>query len=474
MSQLQIQYLSPEERAEAIRLLCTTDPDVLEANGVDNLLPAFKRAATKVPAYKKILEQHGVNYKDIKDVESYKRLVPVIDKESTFPVFEIEDLCVDGSLEMMKTAMTSSGFSGVFSYGINTPRNYRDIAKSIDTALDYIFDITHKNTLLISVVPMGVKITTSLRLAETSVRPDMALAIIKKFSPKFDQTVIVGDPHFLKKLVEDGRDQGIDWKKIKASLVFGEDWFSESFRSYLGHLMDFDPDKPDDRIIFATMGVAELDLNLFHESRHSIQLRRLAQRDVAFREALFGKGTKVPPELYHYYPHRIFLEAVSENGIDKELVFSMLSPNMLIPLMRYNSRDRGDVIPYKKLEEILTKTGHLDMLPDLKLPMVWLGGRKDRFMEVDGKQLLPEEIKQGLYEDFEVASLTTGYFRLNKKDISLEIQLKKGVNISDMNGERLRKALFKYTERELPIVIYEYQKFPYGMELDYEKKFYNV
>jgi len=51
--------------------------------------------------------------------------------------------------------------------------------------------------------PHGVKIPTSLPVADTSVRPDMALAIYKKFSDKFDQTIFVSDPHFLKKLVEE-------------------------------------------------------------------------------------------------------------------------------------------------------------------------------------------------------------------------------------------------------------------------------
>lgn len=462
------------ERAKTINLLCSADPQRLEEFGRKNLLPAFQRAANNVPSYKKILQEHGVDPRSIIDIAMFKKFVPIIDKHSTFSRFEIEELCVGGSLEKMKLAMSSSGFSGAFSFGINTPRNYRDTARSIDTALEYIFHIDKKKTFLVNCIPMGVKVTTSLKLAETSVRADMALSIIKKFSSKFEQTLVVSDPHFIKKIIEDGIKEGVDWKKINASFIFGEDWFSESFRSYLARLIDLDLNRPDGRFIGATMGIAELDLNLFHESIHSSRLRRLAQDDVNFREALFGKNIRACPILFHYYPHRIFLEALPQDRTEKELVFSMLSQQMLIPLLRYNSKDRGDIIPYNTLKEILDRTGHVDLLPELKLPLVWVGGRNDRFLEVNGKRIFPEDIKQGLYEDFSVAAETTGYFRLNKASHILEVQLNPGIIVTEDLKSRFLKALFKYCETDLPLVVYPYQDFPHSMVLDYERKFLHV
>ncbi len=466
--------LGRRRRKKMIELLRSVEPARLAALSEKFLLKALQRAATRVPAYKKILADRRIDWRAVRNAADYKKLVPVIDKQETFSAFEIEDLCVDGSIDTMKLAMSSSGFSGTFSFGINTPRNYRDTALSIDTALDYIFDISKKKTLLLNCIPMGVKVHTSLKLAETSVRPDMALAILKKFGPKFDQVLLVSDPHFLKKIVEDGIEQGLSWKKYNVSLISGEDWFSESFRSYLGNLMDFDPDAPDGRLIGATMGIAELDLNLFHESRQTIALRRKAQTDGNLRRALFGADAKVPPILFHYYPHRLFLEALPEDTTDKELVFSMLSPHMLIPLLRYNSRDRGDIIPYETMTKILADLSLSAMMPDLHLPLVWVSGRKDRYLETNGKRVYPEEIKQGLYEDFGVASKTTGYFHLNKDNKTLEIQLKKYATLSDDLRHRFTKALLKYSDADIPVVLYAYQDFPYGMELDYERKFRNL
>ena len=162
---------------------------------------------------------------------------------------------------------------------------------------------------MINCVPMGVKIPTSLPVADTSVRADMALAIFKKFSAKFDQTIFVSDPHFLKKILEDGLEQGINWEKENVHLVSGEDWFSESFRSYVIHILGTDWDNNPQRGIFgATMGIAELDLNLFHESIYSIRIRRAAESDQKLRYALFGEGVDVTPILFHYYPHKTFLK----------------------------------------------------------------------------------------------------------------------------------------------------------------------
>jgi acyl-coenzyme A synthetase/AMP-(fatty) acid ligase len=126
------------------------------------------------------------------------------------------------------------------------------------------------------------------------------------------------------------------------------------------------------------------------------------------------------------------------------------------------------------MKEILNETGHLELLPELKLPLVWVAGRNDRFLEVAGKRIFPEEIKQGLYEDFQVAAETTGYFRLNKAKGNLEIQLSPGITVSQALKERFNKAIFKYCSVEVPLLIYPYQEFPHAMVLDYERKFLHV
>ncbi|KHE90285.1 MAG: hypothetical protein SCABRO_03975 [Candidatus Scalindua brodae] len=423
-----------------------------------------------MPAYSKLLSNNGINYKDINTIEDFQKNVPVFTKKDFFVDTSMAELCVDKNIQSLKLAVTSSGFSGVFSFGMSTAENQNQIVFSIDTILDYIFKISKKKTFLINCVPMGVKVPTSLPIAETSVRSDMALAILKKFHPYFDQFLILGDPHFLKKIIEEGIEQGIVWKGMPVSLIAGQDWFSENFRLYLADLLGIDFNCPDNGLFVANMGIAELDLSLFHESIFTVRLRQELQKNARLREKFLGKDTKIAPLIFHYYPHKIFLETTQSN----ELVFTMLNPDNFVPLIRYNSQDQGYIRSYEFVKKVLTEEGYPHLIPELKLPLVSIAGRADRFITVHGKNVTPEEIKEGLYSDFQVASSTTGYFKLSLKNDNegkIEIQLKKGVKQTEKLKKKFTKALLKYVDTDIEIQCYHYHDFPYGMKLDYERKF---
>lgn len=464
------------ERRKTLKILTTTDSEKIVAYGEKQLLKAFQRAAQRVPAYKDILKKAGCSPEKVTSIAAFKSMVPLLTKEDVFPKYSIQDICLDGSIDRIRSGMSSSGFSGVYSFGINTEENHRNAVKAIDTALDYIFDISKKKTLFINSLPMGVRVPTSLPVADTSIRWDMALAIFRKFSPCFEQIIILSDPHFLKKILEDGAEQGIDWRRENVHLITGEDWIPETFRSYLGSILGTDWEKMDRGLIGGTMGVAELDLNLFHESRDSIRIQRAALIDSRLRYALYGHGCDVQPTLFHYYPHRTFLEVVESGDGSPELVVSMLSDALLIPLIRYNVKDVARIYPYNQIKTILNDCGYGQLCPKLKLPMLSVGGRKNRALSIDNVSIAPEAVKQGIYADFAVAATTTGYFRLsNDYDaLLIEVQLRKGITPSPEHEAGYRNAISAYVKAPFQLKIYTYQSFPYSMDLDYERKFKNI
>ena len=96
-----------------------------------------------------------------------------------------------------------------------------------------------------------------------------------------------------------------------------------------------------------------------------------------------------------------------------ELVVSMLSDALLIPLMRYNVNDIARLYSYNELKTFLHDCGYGHICPELKLPLVAIGGRKNRALVIGNTSLAPEAVKQGIYADFSVAALTTGYFRIS-------------------------------------------------------------
>lgn len=457
-----------------LNFLKNTDPEKIMAMGKEMAAPAFQRAAALMPAYKKILEENNVNANDIKSVEDFSKL-PILSKKIVFPCFDIEELCINGDLSLMRRVMTSSGFSGTYSFGINTEKDCKSIETSLDMGLQMVFNIDSKKSFLINASPMGVKVVTSLPLAETSVREDMVVALLKKISPKFEQTIILGDPHFIKKIVDRGNIEKIDWKKLGVSFILGEDWFSESFRSYLAEETEIDQDNFDGRLIGATMGMTELDLNIFHESLDTIRIRRAACRDKKLREALFGENETLVPIVFHYYPHRTYIEAIPENSWDHELVISMLSDQVALPLIRYNTGDRGKLFTHSEMAKILKKCGYEELIPEIKLPIVCVWGRKERFVDMNGIKVYPELIKQGLYENHEVAKAITGHFFLSSKETPLlEVQLAKGVDYNESMAVLIKEAALKYVSCDIHTVVYPYGKYPYAMEIDYEKKFNNL
>lgn len=466
-----------QEREAFIAYLRETPPEQIVAEGQALTLEAFARAARRVPAYATLLAEAGVRVGEIDSLDAYQARVPFLDKHMTFGRFDIRELCLDGELEGVRSLLTSSGHSMVFSFGVNTADNLLRSSKSIDTGLQYIFDVDNRSTLLINALPMGVKVHTKATvLAETSVRDDMVHAVVKKFGGDFDQIILVGEGSFIKKIVEDGRDwHGIDWPSMRVHVITGEEGIAENYRTYMNGLIGADDDPAtSERLVMSSMGVAELDLNIFHETRDTLALRRLAHRDAAVRAAMFGAGVRYCPMLFVYYPHRCLVEAgpevLAEPGQYHELALSMLSPEMKIPLLRYRSGDFGKLYSHADVASLARRHGLA--APDLNLPLVAVSGR-GRALNVDGGAVYPEAVKEAIYADHAIAATLTGHFRLLPEGSTgrLTLQLREGASAPADAAERLASHLATYSDVVPSVYFAAYRNYPYGMELDYERKF---
>lgn len=463
-----------QERQEMIDLLRHTSPADLAASGRDALIPAFRRAVERVPAYRVLMEAAGIDPAQVNNMDAFTRLVPRLDKHNTFGAHRISELCLDGDLEGVRSLLTSSGHSGIFCFGVNTAENLVRSSKSIDMGLQYIFNVDQRSTLLINALPMGVKIhTRAVVLAETSVREDMVFTLVKKFSAEFEQIILVGEGSFLKKIIEEGHEQhGIDWKSLRVHLITGEEGIAENYRTYIGDLIGVNNfDDPDGKIIMSSMGIAECDLNIFHETRESVRIRRLAHANPALRKALFGTASACCPMFFVYYPHRCFVEAMPVSGGYDELVISMLSAEMKIPLLRYRSGDFGSILPYEVVVETLQKHG-VDIVPDLKLPFVAVSGR-GKSLSVESGNLYPEEVKEALYADPEVAAAISGNFFLTAPDgeALVECQLRQGKEPHAALDEIFLRHLARYSKVRTRVIFHPYANFSHGMTIDFERKF---
>jgi len=436
---------------------------------IEGLMEIFHNAAKRVPAYKTLLQESGIRPGDVKTMEDFVRL-PILDKHKTFERFRMHELTLDGKLGPIRWVLTSSGQSGIFSFGLYDPPGAEAYKKRIDEALDAIFGVRTRSSLLLNCLPMGVKLYSDFcTLGETSVRSDMACGLVKAFGPYHEQIILVGETGFIKHLLELGIQRGIDWAESLVHVILGEELVAENARKYIEAILATDPGNLETGLIASSMGVAELGLNLFFEVpplAPIILLRRALHDDIELRREVLGGDATTVPALFNYDPDRIYVEFVGG-----KLVITTLDQSRPIPLVRYTSDDDGGFLELPQSARRPLEAVGVDCDALQQLPIVMIHGRGD-FVSSGSGRVYPEQVKEGIYRKAELARLTTANFRLRSGDrrAKARIQLAPGVEPSKTINDSFGEAISHYTTCPVEITCERYASFGSGMGVDYERK----
>lgn len=432
------------------------------------VLAAFRDAAEHVPAYRALLAEAGVDPRGIRDLDDFRDRVPVIDKQATFGRFSVAQLCRGGRLGRPSGVLTSSGHSGQFAFGLWNDDSTTDELDRADDGLDMLFQVRTKPTLLINSLPMGVKVFTRVcTLGETSVRPDMVIALVRELGPHYEQIILVGETAFVKHVLELGESQGIDWKGMLVHVIVGEEPIAENARTYLQGILGCRADDPQTGVIGSSMGVAELGLNVLFELPPLITLRRQIHKRKMLRRMVLGKSATNVPMIFVCDPRRFFVE-ILDGG---RLVVSTLEPDRRVPLIRYDTGDVASGIGEKAMKMIV-KFGGERAKAFAHVPVIMIHGRAKSAM-AGAIPVSPEQVKEGLYHDPELARLITANFRLTSgpRDVTVRIQLAPNVENDPRLVKRFTKALSRYVPAPMTVTCQPYEEFRSGMSLDYERKF---
>lgn len=436
-------------------------------------LTEFHRAAAGVPAYRALLEEHGTRPEQVTSLESFSRLCPLLSKDNTFARFALDRLSLGGALTDAADVLTSSGHGGRFSFGVISRAQVATNAGFIDRAFDDAFGVKTRKTLTINCLPMGVGFSSQcMTVATTSVREDMAVALVEACGHHYEQVVVCGDPLFMKRFADYARDRGVDWSRYRVNAIIGEEIFGERFREYLAASIGLHPDRPGLGYIMSSFGVGELGLHLAYETPACIGLRRAARTDPAFARELFGgqNGHETSlPMIFTFDPRRTFIEVVEPDGDGYGLMTTtMLDVGRTVPLLRYQTGDVVRLLDHAQVTEA-ARRHDVRLDADLPLPLLALRGRE--------KEALPNGshvgfYKDALYADRGMARLLTGACRTIFSDgqFSLHVQLAP-FQVPLAAVEQSILHAMPPSMRPARLVLWPYARFPFGMTLDYERKF---
>jgi len=384
-----------------------------EKQGQKQALSVFNLASERVPAYRKFLQQHNIDATAIKTIENFKQL-PITDKKGYIQTYDIEELCLDGTLAGKYTIERSSGYSGGSFFWPRIAEEDALFPKYIEYAFRQFYHIDKKQTLVIITLSLGTwtsgeKMAQALRqismkgdcplsVASPGTDIDETIEIVEQLCDKYEQTVIVGYPPFIKSVIDRGARRNIDWKKLNIKLGLGGEGYSEEWREYMANLLDI-PEK-ELLAISGGYGAADIGMNIAREYPITVLIRKLAYKDPELARDLFGDES-VLPSFMQYVPTSVFIEEV-----DQEVVFTTKSG--FCPV-RYNIHDRGGVIPYNEVQEILKSHDYdIDtLLQDFgysmksvwRLPFFYVFGRSDGTVSICGPNVYPQNIEAALYDE---------------------------------------------------------------------------
>lgn len=420
-----MQSIIMSRRSWATWFMSTMKGSFWEKQGVKKTLKRFHEVSSRVPAYKKTLQEYNINPDDITTIDDYKKL-PILNKKNYLKKYELEELCLDGKLSDKYLIDRSSGYSGTSFFWPRLIEEDKDYPTYMKLAYEQFYGIDKKSTLMIITLGLGSwvggeKISWATREIAlqgknpfTVITPglnlDETLEIVEYFKNKYDQIVIVGYPPFVKTIIDEGERRGIDWKSFTVKIGLGGEGYSEDWREYIRQKIGMD--KSDFMGIAGGYGAADLGMSVGREYPISVLIRKLANHKKDLAKELFGEENI--PSLCQYNPGTFYIEE-----INKELIFSC-QPG--IPLIRYNIRDRGGVIPFGKAIEIVESHGFkpFELLAgqgytkrDIwQLPFFYIYGRCDGTVAISGGKVYVENIKEAL-DNAEIAKTNTGNFKMS-------------------------------------------------------------
>lgn len=448
----------PKDFNKELKKLKTKQASFWERKGEEAIIKLFKYTYSTVPAYKKFITKHNIVSSKINNIKDFS-LLPLVTKENYLRKYRYIDLFPEKKFFNATTFSATSGSSGepfYFPRGEMHDSEYEYIAEIF---LKNQFEIDKKKTLAVMGFALGIWIggiftykilnKISEKDYDFTVMPvgtnrEQFLSTIKKFGKFYDQVILMGYPPFIKDVLDEAKESGVNWKKYKIKILTAAEGYSERFRDYIVKETGI---KNRFKDIINMYGTVELG-TMANETALSNLIRNIASDNNEVFKELFGDATNIPT-LAQYYPHIIHFEE-----INREIIASSFGSS--IPLIRYSFYDLGGVIRFDDMVKRLKKVG-IDIKKEakkynvdkeiLRLPFVWVYARSDFAIVFRGANIYPEEIRNAL-GNRNITCFVTGRFTMKRKEdkklsqiLEINIELQKDVEESREISSKIQDAV---------------------------------
>ncbi|MEK7554848.1 MAG: hypothetical protein AAB518_02600, partial [Patescibacteria group bacterium] len=250
-------------------------------------LNLFHRAAVQVPAYRDFLHKHKIRSEKIKTFQDFQS-VPPTSKKEYLRKYPLEKLCWDGTLARPLVFTSTSGSTGepfYFPRGEELDWQYSILAELFLQNSSYR---TSGPVLVIVGFGMGVWIGGLITYKAFEIaarRSNLPVSIItpginkgeifhalKNLSPHYKETILIGYPPFLKDILDQAPEHGINLKKLHLRLFSAAEAYTEKFREYLMRKVHTQSSLRDSLNIYGSADVGAMAW----ETPLSILIRQLA------------------------------------------------------------------------------------------------------------------------------------------------------------------------------------------------------
>lgn len=385
-----------------------TSPDTAVGHLIASRLAmnSFRMAAKRVPAYREFLARRGVDPKKVRSFQDFCDQVPPTNRRNYIRAFPLRDLYVGGRLPERGAIDESAGSTGDPLSWVRSRRELRALERILQTGLDLTFARDGRRpTILINTfscgpwaggVRLGNWTEDWCLVKNDGPDPERVGKTLQTFGPG-EKYLLAGYPPSIWETVRYLRElPGLDLKAYRIDVMTGGEGFPEEWRERMKEALK------EGAVIASGYGASDLEIGIAGETPYSLDIMSMLREDAQLRRQFFGSDRM--PAFFGQYNLGVYLVRTipAVNG-RTEVEVTILGAHTVSPRVKYCVGDEGGVIPFEKVKRLTSRAGWRTTSGEMALPFLYVFGRVDGTVSIDGANIYPQTIASALLANPETA-----------------------------------------------------------------------